>query len=76
MHFKRNKQDGDVEGPELANRVVEDQVNGYLHFHDINSFAFLANHHSRKHCHTVCKQFILVMIGLRNGDPDIRRFCK
>ena len=32
-------------------------------FHDINSCAFLANHHSRKHCHTVCKQFILVMIG-------------
>ena len=58
MHFKRNKQDDDIEEPELANRVVEDQVNGYLHFHDINSFAFLANHHSRKHCHTVCKQFI------------------
>ena len=34
-------------------------------FHDINSCAFLANHYSRKHCHchTVCKQFILVMIG-------------
>ena len=45
-------------------------------FHDINSCAFLANHHSRKHCHTVCKQFLSVMIGLRNGGPDTRRFCE
>ena len=65
MHFVHlvNKQDGHVDGPELENRDVEDQVNSYLYFHDIKSCAFLANHYSRKHCHTVCKQFILVMIG-------------